>query len=387
MKEFRDIVNFYDQVDFKRHKAVLVTVVRVRGSSYRGPGARMLLTDDGKWSGAVTGGCLEGVAMRICLEVMRANAVKMISINTMEEEDNTIDFGTGCHGIVDLLIEPVDPTKADNPVTILRNCLSFKRTGVMATVIRSNHSAMAAAGERVMLSPQAEIEHSNFSPELLAFCENDIRHVLETKRSGVYTYTAGSSEVEVFIETIQPSISLLVFGAGTDAKPLTQLAAVIGWEVSVLDKCAANAVRENFPDANQVIHCPAKEIRHQVNINSFTAAVVMSHNYAYDLAVLRQLLSSDTSFIGIMGSQKRTEKMLSEFALMKYDIADHRIHAPVGLDIGAETAEEIAFSIIGEILASFTGASGRSLKNKAGFIHKRDAHEDEVCKVAYLNPV
>ena len=92
-------------------------------------------------------GHVEGVALRVCLEVIRMNAVKLISINTMEEENGTIDFGSGCHGIVDLLIEPIDHTAINNPVTILGHCLSFKHTGVMATVIRSDDPAMAAAGE------------------------------------------------------------------------------------------------------------------------------------------------------------------------------------------------------------------------------------------------
>ena len=387
MKEFRDIVGFYEGIDFKKQQAALVTVVKVRGSSYRGPGARMLLTDDGNWCGAVSGGCLEGVAMRICLEVMQVNVVKMISINTMEEENGSIDFGSGCHGIVDLLIEPVEGSATNNAITALKHCLSFKHSGVMATVIKSNDPAFGAAGQRTILTAQKQIENISFAPGLLALVENDTHEVLTTKRSGVFTYSLGSSQAEVFIEIIQPAINLLVFGAGTDARPVTQFANLIGWEVSVIDKCATNTIAENFPYANAVINCPAKEIREHVNINSLTAAVVMSHNYSYDLSVLKQLLRTNISFIGLMGSQKRTEKIFAELALRKYDIDDHRIHAPVGLDIGAETAEEIAFSIIGEILASFTGSSGKSLKNKTGFIHKRSAHEDEVCKLAYSEVV
>jgi xanthine dehydrogenase accessory factor len=385
MKEFRDIVNFYENAGMKDRRVALVTVVRVIGSAYRGPGARMLLTDDGKWTGTVSGGCLEMAALRKSLQAIHKNQVQLVSFNSMDEKESYMDYGTGCNGIVDLLIEPIDHSAINNPVNVLRSCLAFKDTCVIATVIRSNNRELALPGQRMVLNPGKQFEHSSFAVRLQSLAENDMYEVLETRTSRVYTYVQEKSEVEVFIEIVQPSVNLLIFGSGTDVKPMVHLASFLGWQVSVIDKCIKQNHRTIFSEAGTIINCQARDVLKKINIAPLTAAVLMSHNYEYDLEVLQQLLPTKLSYIGIMGSQKKTERMFGDLSIPGPGNAtcDPRIHTPVGLDIGAETAEEIAFSIISEIMATFTGGSGRPLKTRTGFIHKRNAHDDEVCKLVY----
>lgn len=382
MKEFRDIVSFYENAHVNDQRVALVTVVKVVGSAYRGPGARMLLADDGKWTGAVSGGCLEMIALKRSLQAIHKNQVQLISFNSMDEEESNDDYGTGCNGIVDLLIEPINHHDANNPISILKSCLSFKSNAVIATVIRSANSALAQPGQHAVLTPEKNIESNSFCEQLLALTENDMLQVLESGLSHAYSYQDG---VEVFIEIVQPSVNLLIFGSGTDVKPMVHLASFLGWRVSVIDKCVEQTRRKAFPEAASVINCQARDIHKRVHVAPLTAAVLMSHNYEYDLEVLQQLLKTRVSYIGIMGSQKKTEKMFLDLNIPAPNQpgCDKRIHTPVGLDIGAETAEEIAFSIITEIMAAFTGNTGRPLKNKAGFIHKRNTHVDEVCKMVY----
>lgn len=385
MKEFRDIVNFYEKEGLKNRRVALVTVVRVVGSAYRAPGARMLLTDDGKWMGAVSGGCLELAALKKSLQAIHKNEVQLIGFNSMDEKESYVDYGTGCNGIVELLIEPVDHAALNNPVNVIKNCISFTDNGVVATVIKSNNAGLALPGQRMVLNPEKQFENISFGTALRLLAENDMYQVLETKASRVYTYKKANSTVEVFIEIVQPSINLLIFGSGTDVKPMVHLASFLGWQVSVIDKCIGQNHRTIFSEAAVILNCPARDVRKKLKIAPLTAAVLMSHNYEYDLEVLQQLLPTRLSYIGIMGSQKKTEKMFQDLSVPAPGNADcdPRIHTPVGLDIGAETAAEIAFSIITEIIATFTGNAGRPLKNKTGFIHKRNSHADEVCKPVY----
>ena len=297
----------------KNKRVALVTVVKVVGSAYRGPGARMLLTEDGKWTGAVSGGCLELAALKKSLQAIHKNEVQLISFNSMDEEESYVDYGTGCNGIVDLLIEPINEQEINNPITILKNCLSFKSTGVIATVIKSNNAQMALPGQHLVLNPEKKTENNSFSEQLLSLTKNDMYQVLESKVSGVYCYKDGGSVVEVFIEIIQPSINLLIFGSGTDVKPMVHLASFLGWQVSVVDKCIEQNKRRTFPEAGTVINCQARDVRKRVHIAPLTAAVLMSHNYEYDLDILQQLLKTTVSYIGVMGSQKKDRKNVSGF--------------------------------------------------------------------------
>src|SRR5687768_8745665 len=125
MKDFKTIVNEYQKIDFTQRKAALATVVKVRGSSYRSPGARMLITDDGKWVGSISGGCLEGDALRKARQVMSSNAPMTVTYDTREESNQNLGIGLGCNGVIDVLIEPINHDGVNNPVDTFKEIIAI----------------------------------------------------------------------------------------------------------------------------------------------------------------------------------------------------------------------------------------------------------------------
>ena len=178
--------------------------------------------------------------------------------------------------------------------------------------------------------------------------------------------------VTAFIEAVQPAIELVIAGAGNDAFPLLKIADVLGWHVTVMDGRKTHATERRFPSAKKIMVAKPAEGISQVSINNQTVFVLMSHNYNYDLAVLQELIHSSCEYIGVLGPKKKMKKMLAELEGNGVSITEQdkeKIFGPVGLDVGAETAEEIALSIVAEIKAVLSKKAGASLRNKEGFIH------------------
>lgn len=218
----------------------------------------------------------------------------------------------------------------------------------------------------------------------------DLANIFESKRSYVREYVDRDQPVSVFLELLQPAIHLIIFGGGFDARPVSDIAKALGWRVTVTDECVAHIAPLFFPKADQLSLCERQFIDRDLQITPYTACVLMSHNYEYDRDVLQKLLTSATPYIGILGPRKRFEKMLKEFSAAGLTLGErdlHRIHSPIGIDIGAESPDEIAVSIIAEIQAKFANRSGGFLKYRNGPIHERDSHSDQIFKQVYLtNP-
>ena len=367
MKEIARILEVYEQVDFAVRKAALATVVWVEGSSYRRPGARMLITDDGRWEGAISGGCLEGDALRKARQVMRDGSPIVVTYDTMDDDANSFGVGLGCNGIIDVLIEPVDPADARNPVGVLREFVQKRDVRVLATVLKADEFTNLMPGTRFVLTEQ----DTDNVPDWLY---NTMRDVFDTGNPLTKPFSVASGAVEVFIERIDPSIELIIFGAGYDVVPVAKLARELGWQVTVTDDCVAHLSPKRFPVATCVLFADRTAVIDQLTITKRTAAVLMSHNFNYDRAVLQALLTTDVPYIGMLGPRKRFDKMRVEFEKFGHFFAEtdfDRVHAPIGLDLGAETPDEIALSIIAEVKAFFAKRSGGFLKDKPGPIHER----------------
>lgn len=386
MKEFKNIVAEYKKIDFTKRKAALATVVKVRGSSYRSPGARMLITDDGKWVGSISGGCLEGDALRKARQVMADKVPYTVTYDTREESNQNLGIGLGCNGVIDVLIEPLDITDTNNPAVFFESILSVNTPVALATVFAS--SEKEETGQKLLLSA-GEIKVDTIRDQKLAqLVQRDLAQLFESKKSEARKYTVSGNETEVFIELIQPSVSLILFGGGFDARPVSQLAKSLGWEVTVTDECVAHIAPLFFPTADKLSLCQRNFIDRDFSITPYTACVLMSHNYEYDRDVLRKLLKTETPFIGILGPRKRFDKMLVEFEQEGIQLSAedfHSIHSPIGLDIGAEAPDEIAVSIIAEIQSKFSNRSGGFLKYRNGPIHQRDTTSDQVFKQVFIN--
>lgn len=372
MKEFKKIVETYKNIDFKKNKAAIATVVRVEGSSYRRAGARMIMTDDGRWTGAISGGCLEGDALRKARKAILDNSPSLVTYDTMEDKSAMeLGIGLGCNGIIDVFIEPITH-EDNNQLDLIRSFLDHKKADVMATIYKVDNMNGFSAGDRWLLS---ELKEGN-NEVVIQSLREDMKVVLESHKSIDVEYRCEENQtLNVFIEFLHPGLDLIIFGAGYDAIPLARIASEVGFNVTVTDDCVAHIAPVKFPTVDSLIHASREQVVCRLSINPFTAAVLLSHNYKYDLQVLKSLITTDIRYIGIMGPSKRFEKMKVEIESNGTVFSVNtmkKIFSPVGLDLGAETPEEIAISIVSEIQAFFNNRSGLMLKDRTGPIHKRE---------------
>lgn len=383
MKDFKTIIREYKKIDFSQRRAALATVVKVHGSSYRSPGARMLITDDGRWVGSISGGCLEGDALRKARQVMMDKRPITVTYDTREESNQNLGIGLGCNGVIDVFIEPLIESDQNKSIHLFEGFENTKEPLALATVFSGSKS-----GEKMLITERGQELHSFTNPSLAQIVKRDLQSLFEAKRSVAKKYSLDNEEIDVFVELVQPTLSLIIFGGGFDARPVSELAKSLGWNVSVTDECVAHIAPVFFPTADKLSLCQREFIDRDFEITHYTACVLMSHNYEYDRDVLLKLLKTDAPYIGILGPRKRFDKMQEEFINKKVQLTEkdfNRIHSPIGLDIGAEAPDEIALSIVSEIQSKFSNRSGGFLKYNSGPIHQRDPNSDQVFKQVYLS--
>lgn len=372
MKEIEDIIQSFRKAQEAGKKTALATVVHVEGSSYRRPGARMLVTEDGELTGAISGGCLEGDALRKALLAISQQQNKLVTYDTTDEDDIQFGVQLGCNGIVHILFEPIDPVITNHPVALLEKAMSTGKETVLVTLFSLTAYDGIQPGTCMLHTEQAK--HSRLTnPHWERIISNDIQEVLHIKDSLLRDYNLDEHTVSGLIELVQPSISLIIVGAGNDAFPLVKMANTIGWHTTVADGRPGHANRQRFPEARHIITGKPAAVIEQIQPGAQTAFVLMTHNYNYDKALLQLLLGQPCGYIGVLGPAKKLERMLNELAaetgITIDDAMRANIYGPTGLDIGAETAEEIALSIMAEIKMVLAGKAGLSLREKKGPIH------------------
>ncbi|HTF18197.1 MAG TPA: XdhC/CoxI family protein [Chryseolinea sp.] len=385
MKEFKSILKELEKVDLSARRAALATVVQVRGSSYRSPGARMLITDDGRWVGSISGGCLEGDALRQARQVMIDKVPQTVTYDTREGSNQNLGISLGCNGVIDVLIEPLDIGDSLATISSYRQLVTAPSPRALATVFAGPENEI---GRKVLCGQDSSTFGNVTDIRLFGQLEQDLQRLLQERASQARRYEVDGLAYDVFVELIQPAVSLILFGGGFDARPVSTLAKTLGWDVTVTDECVAHIAPLFFPTADKLSLCQRSFIDRDFHITTHTACVLMSHNYEYDRDVLKKLLGTPTPFIGILGPRKRFDKMLAEYAQEGLTLSEEdysRIHSPVGLDIGAEAADEIAVAIIAEIQGKFSNREGGFLKFRTGPIHERDTMSDQVFKQLYIN--
>ncbi|WP_433831742.1 XdhC family protein [Flavobacterium anhuiense] len=374
MKEISEILKAYSVAQIEGKKTALATVVKVEGSSYRQPGARMLVTEDGVLTGAISGGCLEGDALRKALLSIHQKQNKIVTYNTSNEDDAEVGLQLGCNGIVHILFEYINDEVENNPIQLLQQLELERKEAVIVTVFSLKRNAFQIGTTLFFRSDSPILNHNNEVLHLIS----DVKEVLKSKKS-VVKKLQEENDNEALIEYIKPYISLVIAGAGNDIQPLVKMASVLGWKITIGEGRATHATVKRFPKANQVSVVKSEDFLENIVIDDQTYFVLMTHNYKYDLAVLKALLRTDFHYIGILGPKSKFNRMQDDFMAEGIVISNEqlsRIHSPIGLDIGAETSEEIALSIISEIKATASRRTGTSLKYKAGKIHNEVHYEE-----------
>jgi xanthine dehydrogenase accessory factor len=374
MHELEAILKAFEESQKNDETTFLATVVNTKGSTYRQPGARMLITSEGRTVGTISGGCLEKDIFEYARLGIRADEPIVVRYDTTSSEDIVWGFGLGCNGVVEVLIERIDCTRQLNPMVFFAQCLLDRQPRVIATVFAVNGLLKVKVGARLILNPDSSISTDIIETNLTEAIAQDAKLAKKTQLSTLNKYQLSSGSVEVFIEVIQPPTPLLVFGAGPDALPVVRFAKTLGWQTTVIDCRALETTRERFLIADKIILTRRQILQQEIVVNSSTVAVVMTHNYLDDLEIIKLLLPSPACYIGILGAKHRSERLLLDLHTEKLNYTKdqfQRLHAPIGIDIGANTPEEIALAIVAEIQAVLTNRSGGFLKNCKEPLHQR----------------
>jgi xanthine dehydrogenase accessory factor len=338
MRERRRIVELWRRGE----AAVLVTLVRVEGSSYRRVGARMLIAANGEYAGTISGGCLEAEVVRKAQWMVRAGAV-VERYSTLFDDTAEIPFGLGCGGTVNLLLEPAGTVEFEALMEALEASLRNESRRIVTQLPEYGRllrrRVANAAGEVIFAGGVS-------SPEMF------------------------DGDAEIFDEWIEPPQRLFVFGAGDDAQPMVRMAALLGWNVTVVDGRAQWAKAERFPEAEQVLVATSLQSLRDLKlcIGERDAVVVMTHSFEQDRGWLSALLPLAPHYLGLLGARHRSALLVSEVAAMlgwSVEQACGGLFAPVGLDLGGDGAEAIALAVVAEIQACCEGKLGVSRRMSA----------------------
>ena len=354
--ETRQVLDRLAQLGRAGKRAALATVVRVRGSAYRHEGAKLLVAEDGSATGNVSGGCLEQDVREVALQVIRSGTVQRRSYCSGADEIAAWDLGVGCEGEVEVLVEP-----APAPLARERELLDGREAFAVCTAIPGKGEE--GRGKRMIVATSGA-EGDLGSPTLTAEAVARARELLREERAALEQF-AGHA---VFIDVLVPPPELVVLGAGDDARPLVRCAADVGFRVIVVDRRPAHLTVDRFPGAARLVPCDSAELPERLTLDESSYAVVMTHNFADDRAYARALLATRVAYIGMLGPRERTERILREVRGGGPGEAA-RVYGPVGLDIGTDGAEQVALSVVAEILAVRSGRRTRSLRERGVPIH------------------
>ena len=341
MKEIQSIIAKYEDYKAKGLKMALATVVNVEQSSYRRSGARMLITEDGNWIGGISGGCLEGDTLKKAKHAIIQNKPTKVTYDTRDGDPSQIGVGLGCNGLIDVLITPLGEGEIQC-INQLREVAQRRHPSILVTDLRTG-----------------TVIDCTYTVNGLDQLSAGIENVKSLGRS-IMTQTDGGH----FIEFLPPTLSLYIYGKNYDVIPLARLAKEVGWNVEVI----ANPLKVSkliFEVADNVVS-PESDIDH---IDEYSIALLMSHDYKTDKLNLLKVQKHNLKYIGLLGPKKRSTQLIQELESEQDTIATDNIYAPMGLDTGATTPEEIAISIIAEIRSVYSKRFGGNLRERKGSIH------------------
>lgn len=341
----------------------LVTLIHVDGSSFRRPGSRMLVVN-GQALGAVSGGCLEA---DIVDQSEASGHVQMLYYDTSTEHDLVWGTASGCGGKISVLIEPV--SVMPSYLVEIKEAIEQRKNRLQITWLR----VQASDSQLLFIRRYNEHNIDSFKQELRNKKEvkGFVRqyHELANRKSACFQYTLSDQAIDyVLMENISPPVLLVLFGAGNDAQAISPLAKRLGWQIIVYDPSKNKANKQRFPDADKIIVAEFDNIHRHLSFDEKTCALLMTHRFDYDKLILSALAECNIGYLGLLGSHQRCAKLINSQETNQQKI---QVYAPAGLDIGSETPEEIALSILAEITAKLNARKGGSLRETPAYIHNR----------------
>lgn len=339
-----------------RASVLVATVVRIEGSSYRRPGARMVATAEGRVAGSVSGGCLERDLLRTGFWRTRSGPV-VVRYDSREQDDG--EPVLGCGGVVDVLLEQGIVGADGDPLALILEAVTCQQPATLATAIATTDPTIPL-GARWLLTTRGLVASSHREERSIlgALASAD----LPQQRATHLDVPTQGGRVALLVEPIAPTPHLFVFGDGTDVLPLVVLARSLGWLVTVWSAAESFERRSRLVRAGANVESRLETMRAGLDSGGSTMAVIMGHNLSRDREALRMALDSRAAYVGVLGPRHRTASLAAD--LPAGALSDPRVHSPVGLDLGAETPEEIALSIASELLATTRRASRSALRQR-----------------------
>ena len=362
----RSIVEAAERLRRHGEPYLVATVVCVNGTAYRRPGARMILTRFRWVAGSVSGGCLEGdISEKGWMRTRDGNPV-LVTYDATSSQDDDDDirsaFGLGCDGTVEVMLERAGIAGRIDALEFASRCLKAHKRGAVTTVFHSTDPAVRV-GARLAIMAGGEVEQENeaLAPDVRDRIAADMRGVIEVGRASNHTYETEKGKIEVLIEAVLPPARLFLCGTGHDAVPVAMLARSMGWDVIVCSSEAKYATRDRFSMVDEVLVGSPDEITARIAESDRAVAVVMNHNCDRDRDALKMLLATKLRYVGVIGPRSRTRRLLRDIGV---DDEDPRIVGPAGLEIGAETPQELALAIVGEMQAVLAGTQITDVRSR-----------------------
>lgn len=422
MQNWKPLIEAVQMANRDGVRFAVATVVRVIGSAYRRPGARMVIREDGTSVGTISGGCLEKDVCLRTKELLKTLEPALLQYGTSGSDDDVVfGVGGGCNGTVEILVEPFDAASPIDTIALLEESERSRTPKILATVFKAtgrkshadssptvptemgnacalslNHSTDDCAtnetsdevsnklpkiGAKALVSPSSPIISTISDYTLLSQITRAAHEQLmqfqatsnSTTSENCVQFEVEGGSVDVCFELLLPAIQLVIHGNGSDAKCLEALARTFGWSVITTESV------------------DAEDLLNRSDFSQRTAVVVMSHNYDRDLKFLRGVLPRECKYLGLLGPKHRTEKLLQELMVEGIDIPETtraRIFSPVGLDLGGDNEQEVALCIVAEITAVMHGRSGGFLRERKAGIHQQassiDALSREIVPLRWL---
>ncbi|RAK18218.1 molybdenum cofactor sulfurylase [Anoxybacillus vitaminiphilus] len=343
---------------------VLGTIISTEGSTYQKAGAKCFISEDGKLTGLLSGGCVESDIIEHAMKVLESEKPTVIHYDFYGDDDIAWGLGVGCNGKMNIFLQPYFPAKHPEKAAVIEQYFS-------ESLQKPLHAATIVKAKDESLQGKMWVIDGAFDNNDLPISVHEIAvDYLKRKKNlkNEIVYLGGEQDLYVYYESTSPPPHLIVFGAGPDAIPLVKMAKNLKWLVTVLDHRPSYCNEENFPEADFIHVYPAGSVPN-VSIHKNSYVVIMTHNFLHDKEILESILDSEAAYIGLLGPWRRTDRLIAMSNTLLSNEKIHRIHSPIGLDIGAKTPEEIAFSILAEIMMVYRGGTGKKLSQLACMAH------------------
>jgi xanthine dehydrogenase accessory factor len=352
----RQIIATFDAWREQGRPMVLATVCETLGSTYSKAGHRILIGPDGVYQGLVSGGCLEGDLAERAKSVLEGGSPQLVTYDMRDEADDLWGLGVGCNGLLRVFLQGLHADTDYEPFASIARAQLAAEAAVVVTVLESRRPEVGV-GAALMRTPAGTRHWGRLDAaavsELVAAC-------LRTEARGDAWIDRSGRDLELLVTPLKPIPRLLVLGAGLDAVPLVAFAATLGWRVTVADHRPAYIAKAGFEGAEQAFVVDPRRLEEQIAISDFDAIIVMSHHLVTDQIYLEKLAAAPAAYLGVLGPAKRRARLLDALGSRGASLAP-RLRGPVGLDIGADSPESIALSLLAEVHACLAGATAEAL--------------------------